>query len=130
MEIPPAISAVGAGGKTDVKDAMIRSGVSLTLGIIGFWYPVWYDWKLDTPDTRLGMVLLWTLPVILIYGIQAGHSLHRAFRTMWAGRRFGSALAFLSLGIVCWAPLLWMAILVIGGMLQFLFLIVRALVAV
>jgi hypothetical protein len=85
----------------------------MLLGGLGFWYPMWYDRRLNNPDSRLGIVLVWTLPVITVFAVRATQALRATMpdRTFQAWLR--SPLLSLLL-VICWFPVAYVAFNMLG----------------
>src|SRR4029077_18858785 len=94
------------------NDAVVRTGVCVTLGIIGFWYPCWYDWQLGGPqvDSRAGMVLVWPLPIIFSYALYSTLALRGAYRLTPVTNRLKRSLGIPALALLCWLPFLWIVV--------------------
>jgi len=56
-----------------------RTVISVCVGVVGYCFPLWWDRKYAEPDSRIGMLFLWSLPIIVIYATLATGSLVRAY---------------------------------------------------
>lgn len=108
MDVPPIIPDTGQYKRPCFNDALIRTGVCILLGVIGFWYPIWYGWKLGEPqvDSRAGMVLGWTLPIIFSYALLSTLSSRSAYRLTPVTNRLKRSFT-IALALLCWLPFLW-----------------------
>ena len=102
----------------ELFNALCRSAVSTLFGIIGFWFILWYDHGLDNPDTRLGMVMFLTLPVIGVFAARATQAIlaASAARTLVSCLRSPLLVVLL---LLCWSPLAYFVglfILVAAGL--------------
>jgi glycerol-3-phosphate acyltransferase PlsY len=89
---------------------MLRLAAAAAIAIAGFWYPLWWDFRTREPDSRVGFLLCWSLPVMVAYAIWATAALIRARQTTEIFSHKGR-LAFVSVCmIISWLPLAWMAI--------------------
>jgi hypothetical protein len=112
MQAPPIIAA-SKGPIIRQGDAFFRAGTSVCLGILGFWFPLWYDHRLDSADSRLGIVLLWTIPVIAVFAARATSALLATSPgSSFRGCVHSPIRAVLLL--LCWSPFLFLAYLILG----------------
>lgn len=112
MHIPPTISGAAPYEREPYKDAVIRTGVCVLLGIVGFWYPCWYDWRLggSQVDSQAGFVLNWTLPIIFGYALYSTLTFRRAYRLTPVTNRLKRSFTIPSLALLCWLPFLWIVL--------------------
>jgi hypothetical protein len=85
-------------------EAFIRTVISVSVGVVGYWFPLWWDRKYAEPDSRIGMLFLWSLPIILIYAVLATGSLVRAYHYAPSSRRLPRVVLLVALVGLCWSP--------------------------
>jgi hypothetical protein len=93
MEQPPPIPLASRN-----NDLFIRCTLAVVIGVVGFWWPVWYEWHLpENSDSRLGVVFIFTLPIILAAAIWASVSFRGAH---------GFRYLFRGLLLIVWSPII------------------------
>jgi hypothetical protein len=109
MDVRPIIPGSSQFECQSLKDALVRTGVCILIGIIGFWYPIWYGWTLGEPqvDSRAGVILVWTLPIIFGYALSSTLTFRGAYRLTPATNRLKRSLTIPALAVLCWLPFLW-----------------------
>jgi hypothetical protein len=109
MGTPPNIPGASQYARTCFNDALIRTGVCIFLGILGFWYPFWYAGRLGGPevDSRAGVVFVWTLLIIFGYTLYSTLTFRGAYRLTPVTNRLKRSLAIPALAVLCWLPFLW-----------------------
>jgi len=103
MDFPPSIRSDSGSAGGELLSAVCRSAVAILFGIIGFWFILWYDRRLDNSDTRLGMVKFFTLPVIGVFAARATQAiiLTSTARTLVSCLRSPLLLVLI---VLCWSP--------------------------
>lgn len=108
MAAPPPEPPDENKGQNPLVDALFRAVACIAIGVIGFWYPLWADRKNDeSADSRIGMLFLWSLPIILGFAIWVTAGLAaNGFKVLGCRRGLGLALVTAAIA-VCWSPILY-----------------------
>jgi hypothetical protein len=103
-------SATPIAKQNHLMDALLRSVISVVVGVIFFWIPLWihsYFTRLahgaDIEDP-VGVFLLFGLPIIIVFAILATISLKRAYLSAPSSSRVGRLVLVFGLAIFCWSP--------------------------
>lgn len=105
--------------QNQLVDALLRSIISVVVGVILFWIPLL---SLTYSERLAGganieapwEVLVFTLPVIIIYAILATISLKRACLITPSSRRVGRLILVFALAI-CWSPVACLCLMMIAA---------------
>jgi hypothetical protein len=106
-------------GLSPLHDFLFRAGACIAVGLIGFWYPVWVDRKNDeSADSRVGFLLLGSLPFILGFALWATAGLANHTLKVFASRRgFGLGLVA-GLLAACWSPILYICLGILWNVMR------------
>lgn len=100
-------------------DVAFRTMACVAVGVIGLWYPLWVDRKNDeSADSRIGMIFLWSLPMILAFAIWATSGLvTNRLRVVGARRGIGLSLVA-AIIVVCWSPIAYVGFGILWGIMR------------
>jgi hypothetical protein len=110
MDAPPVMSQQQRPVANSFADAFIRVLVCIAFGILGFWFPLWYEARIQNSDARFGFIFLYTLPVILVYAVYATVSLLRVYRVTAMFQRLRRFVLIPFLALFCWMPFIFVFI--------------------
>lgn len=91
-------------------DAVTRASFCIVVEGIGFWYPIWVERQLGTTDSRIGLIYIWSLPIIFAYVFYSTIFILRDFRQMSDYQWFRRLVILPLIGCLIWHPFVLVAI--------------------
>jgi len=117
VDIPPVISASHKERTVSVSDVLFRVIACVVVGVIGYWYPLWSDYRHfpNDPDSRIGMVFAFSFPFIFIFTLWAWLGVRDFSRRLNQRARLPLVAGVV---VLCGAPLLVMGSGIVFGIIQ------------
>jgi hypothetical protein len=103
-----------------LREGLIRAVCCLAVGVVGFWYPVFSSYLRSDPDSRVGLVFLFSFTFIPATAYWASDSLYQAYRGAEHNARARRLAVLVCLGCLCWLPTIaWCSLAIVKLVLSY-----------